>query len=127
MAINPCLLYILQSDWSLLLLVNTHGSFHCKQGMLLVNIQSSCYCQHVETSPLRCKIAMLFLNTLEVRKCPTTQLSKTTATACVMANFILSPSIESFTHKQCPDSLVVILDVKAQQSPCKRWQSLLRL
>ena len=53
MAINPCLLYILQSDWSLLLLVNTHGSFHCKQGslyckqgMLLVNIQSSCYCQH---------------------------------------------------------------------------------
>ena len=42
MAINPCLLwficYILHSDWSLLLLVNTHGSFHCKQGMLLVNM-----------------------------------------------------------------------------------------
>ena len=30
--------YILHSDWSLLLLVNTHGSFHCKQGMLLVNM-----------------------------------------------------------------------------------------
>ena len=34
MAIDPCLLwficYILHSDWSLLLLVNTHdGSFHC--------------------------------------------------------------------------------------------------
>ena len=28
--------YTLHSDWSLLLLVNTHGSFHCKQGMLLV-------------------------------------------------------------------------------------------
>ena len=24
--------YILYSDWLLLLLVNTHGSFHCKQG-----------------------------------------------------------------------------------------------
>ena len=40
--INPCLLwficYILHSDWSLLLLVNTHGSFHCEQGMLLVNM-----------------------------------------------------------------------------------------
>ena len=43
MAINPCLLwficYILHSDWSLLLLVNTHHSFHCKQGMLLENMQ----------------------------------------------------------------------------------------
>ena len=29
--------YILHCDWSLLLLVNTHGSFHYKQGMLLVN------------------------------------------------------------------------------------------
>ena len=45
MAINSSLLcfvcYILHSDWSLLLLVNTHGSFHCKQGMLLVNLESS--------------------------------------------------------------------------------------
>ena len=32
---------ILNSDWSLLLLVNTHGSFYCKQSILLVNIQSS--------------------------------------------------------------------------------------
>ena len=40
--INLCLLwfvcYILYSDWSLLLLVNIHGSLHCKQGMLLVNM-----------------------------------------------------------------------------------------
>ena len=28
--------YILHSDWSLLLLVNKHGSFHCTQGVLLV-------------------------------------------------------------------------------------------
>ena len=34
---SPCPLwficYILHSDWSLLLLVNTHGSFHCEQGV----------------------------------------------------------------------------------------------
>ena len=28
--------YILHSDWSLLLLVNTHGSFHCKQSIMLL-------------------------------------------------------------------------------------------
>ena len=48
MALNFCLLwsicYILHSDWSWLLLVNTHGSFHCKHGMLLENMQSSLYC-----------------------------------------------------------------------------------
>ena len=27
------------------LLVNTHGSFHCKQGVLLENMQSSLYCK----------------------------------------------------------------------------------
>ena len=43
-AINCCLLwFIIHSDWSLLLLVNTKGSFHCKQGMLLENMQSSLY------------------------------------------------------------------------------------
>ena len=31
--------YILHCDWSLLLLVNIQVSLHCKQGMLLVNIQ----------------------------------------------------------------------------------------
>ena len=30
--------YILQPDWSLLLLVNIQDSLYCKQGMLLVNI-----------------------------------------------------------------------------------------
>ena len=30
--------YTLQSDWSLLFLVNIQGSLHYKQGMLLVNI-----------------------------------------------------------------------------------------
>ena len=30
--------YILHSDLSLLLLVNAHGSFHCKQAVLLVNM-----------------------------------------------------------------------------------------
>ena len=43
MAINPVyyawfMCYLLQSDWYLLLLVNVHGCFHCKQGMLLENI-----------------------------------------------------------------------------------------
>ena len=33
---------ILQPDWSLLSLVNTQSSLHCKQGMLLVNMQGSC-------------------------------------------------------------------------------------
>ena len=28
--------YILHSDWSLLLLVNTHGSFHCEQSIMLL-------------------------------------------------------------------------------------------
>ena len=37
--------YILHSDWSLLLLVNTHGSFHCKPGRLLVNMQGSLHCK----------------------------------------------------------------------------------
>ena len=37
--------YIFHSDWSLLSLVNTHGSFHCKQGMLLENMQSSLHCK----------------------------------------------------------------------------------
>ena len=36
-----------------LLLVNTHGSLHCKQGMLLVNTHSS----------LHCKQGMLLVNT----------------------------------------------------------------
>ena len=34
--------YILQPDWSLLL-VNIH-SLHCKEGMLLVNMQVSLHC-----------------------------------------------------------------------------------
>ena len=42
MAINLCLLwficYILHSDWSLLLLVNTQDSFHCKQSMLNLKV-----------------------------------------------------------------------------------------
>ena len=38
MAILWFICYILHSDWSLLLLVNTHGSFHCKQGMLGVRL-----------------------------------------------------------------------------------------
>ena len=33
--------YILQPDWSLLSLVNTQSSLHCKQGMLLVNMYGS--------------------------------------------------------------------------------------
>ena len=44
--VNPRLtgimFYILQLDWSLLSLVNTQSSVHCKQGMLLVNMQGSC-------------------------------------------------------------------------------------
>ena len=48
MTINPFLrwfiCYVLHSDWSLLLFVNIHGSFQCKQGMLLVNVQSSLHC-----------------------------------------------------------------------------------
>ena len=36
--------YILHSDLSLVvIIVNTHGSFHCKQGMLLVNIYQEVY------------------------------------------------------------------------------------
>ena len=37
--------YILQPDWSLLLLVNTQHSLHHKQGMLLVNLQGSLHCK----------------------------------------------------------------------------------
>ena len=37
--------YILQPDWSLLLLVNTQSSLNYKQGMLLVNMQCSLYCE----------------------------------------------------------------------------------
>ena len=39
--------YILHCDWSLLLLVNTHGSFHCKQAVLLVNmyVKYSLHCE----------------------------------------------------------------------------------
>ena len=67
MTMNPGLLwfvcYILHSDWSSLLLVNIHGSFHCKQGMLLVlgNIilqhsvvyetESTTSCQYMEIIP----------------------------------------------------------------------------
>ena len=47
--INPRLTctmcYILQPDWSLLLLVNIQGSLHCKQGMLSVNMQGSLHCK----------------------------------------------------------------------------------
>ena len=32
--------YNLHCDWSLLLLVNTHGNFHYKQGILLVNMET---------------------------------------------------------------------------------------
>ena len=39
MAINYCGLSVISTlIGPLLLLVNTHGSFHCKQAMLLVNI-----------------------------------------------------------------------------------------
>ena len=46
--INSCPLwficYILHSDLSLVV-INTHGSFHCKQGMLLVNMSGSLHCK----------------------------------------------------------------------------------
>ena len=37
--------YILHSDCSLLLLVNTHGSFHCKQGSYVISKHVSLHCK----------------------------------------------------------------------------------
>ena len=37
--------FILHSDWSFLLLVKLQGGFHCKQGMLLENMQISLHCK----------------------------------------------------------------------------------
>ena len=59
--------YILQPDWTLLLLVNIQGSLHCKQGLLLANTQDSLHCKqglllvNIQGS-LHCKQGLLLVN-----------------------------------------------------------------
>ena len=77
---NIIICYILHSDWSLSLLVNIHGSFHCKQVVLSVNIHGSFHCKQGVLSvnihgSFHCKQGVLSVNMHDSFHCKQGMLS----------------------------------------------------